>query len=135
MTPLAPLDLHRSPIARLADPVLAFDTTGVIVYANPAFEELYGWEADELVGRPTKVLIPKQYQRQQRVDLSGEGVLLHKTGTVVPVERRVTPLETSAGLIILALIVDISERKRGEQALRDRIADLEGELAELRRQH
>lgn len=131
--PATAVALQRSPIARLIDPVLAFDAGGQIIYVNPAFERLYGWEADELVGRPTKVLIPKKFKRKQsdlRVDRTGEGVLLHKDGAVVPVERRVTPLETSAGRIILALIVDISERKQREQTLQDRVADLERQLAE-----
>ncbi len=127
------VDLPQSPIARLADPVLAFDEARHIVYVNPAFEKLYGWEANELIGQPTRVLIPKQFRRKQsdvRVDRTGEGVLLHKDGAVVPIERRVSPLETTAGVILVALIVDISERKLREQTLVARVKELERQLAE-----
>jgi PAS domain S-box-containing protein len=141
--PASAAELHRSPIARLADPVLAFDATGQIVYVNPAFEKLYGYDADELVGRPTQVLIPERFKRghceiRDRFvsdpcdrDRSGEAVLLDKDGAEVLVERRLTRIETSTGVIILALVVDISERKRREQSLHDRVADLERQLAEL----
>ncbi len=136
--PASVVDPHRSPIARLADPVLVFDATGQIVYVNPTFEELCGYDVDELVGRPTQVLIPKRFQRGHcdvrdrfvsdptgSVDRYGEAILLKKDGFEVPVERRLTPIETPTGPIILALVVDISERKSRHQSLRDRVADLE----------
>jgi PAS domain S-box-containing protein len=123
--------------------VLAVDATCQIVYVNPAFEELCGYDADELVGRSAQVLIPKGFKREHRnvrdrlvsdpgdrVNRSGEAVLLNKDGAEVPVERRLTTIETSTGPIILALVVDISERKRREQTVRDRVADLERQLAE-----
>jgi PAS domain S-box-containing protein len=140
--PATAVEWHRSPIARLTDPVLAVDATCQIVYVNPAFEELCGYDADELVGRSAQVLIPKGFKREHRnvrdrlvsdpgdrVNRSGEAVLLNKDGAEVPVERRLTTIETSTGPIILALVVDISERKGREQTVRERVADLERQLA------
>jgi PAS domain S-box-containing protein len=43
---------------------------------------------------------------------------LHKDGNEIPIEIGLTPYETSSEVFTLALIVDITERKRAEEALR-----------------
>jgi len=50
---------------------------------------------------------------------------LHKSGTEVPVEIGLGPVETAEGLFTLASIVDITERKAREEALRRSNAELE----------
>ena len=45
-------------------------------------------------------------------------LLLRKDGTEIPVEISLNPIETEEGLYVLSAIVDITERKRHEEILR-----------------
>lgn len=55
-----------------------------------------------------------------------------KDGSEFPVEIGLTPIQTSEGLLVLSAIVDITERKRAEAALRQSHEELEKLVAELR---
>jgi PAS domain S-box-containing protein len=44
---------------RLADAMVAVDSSGRVVYANPSAEALLGWEVGTLAGRPLSVILPE----------------------------------------------------------------------------
>jgi signal transduction histidine kinase len=54
-----------------------------------------------------------------------------KDGSEFPVEIGLNPVETGEGLLVLSAIVDITERKRAEESLRQSKAELEKALADL----
>src|SRR5262249_43214875 len=86
----------------------------------------------ELLGQPVEMLIPARFRkrhRQERLSFSADprgrpmGVgrdlfALKKDGTEFPVEIGLNPIETEQGPMVLAAIVDITERKRKEDELR-----------------
>ena len=61
-----------------ADPIVVYDRTGLITYINPAFERVFGWTAQELLGKRID-FVPEQVLEQTRkaIDrvISGETVM------------------------------------------------------------
>ena len=113
--------------------ILMVDREGLITLVNSQTEQLFGYSRAELLGQPVEMLIPKRYSvhhpghrlsffehpsaRAMGVgrDLYG----LRKDGSEVPIEIGLNPIETAEGAFVLASVIDISERKRSEQVLRE----------------
>ncbi|EKO38982.1 MAG: PAS domain S-box [Solidesulfovibrio magneticus str. Maddingley MBC34] len=108
--------------------VNARDNTFIEV--NPAFARQRGYEPDELVGQPLALLIPEEERACVReaiagFDAHGHGVVetvhVRKDGSRFPVLVEVTTLRAASGATVsrVAYALDITERKRAEEALRD----------------
>ncbi|MEZ5283888.1 MAG: PAS domain S-box protein, partial [Vicinamibacterales bacterium] len=110
-----------------------------IVLVNRNLEELFGYAADELVGQPIEVLLPERYREAHR-SLSesyqtdpharpmGAGRDLfaaRRDGVEIPVEVGLNPFGTGDDALVVASIVDITERKRYETELRRSNEELE----------
>jgi PAS domain S-box-containing protein len=118
--------------------VVMVDQEGQIILVNALTERFFGYGRGELIGQPLEMLVPTRFRRDHpdhRSDFSAnpqpramgaERDLygLRKNGSEFPVEIGLTPIETAEGLLVLSAIVDITERKRAEEALRDREARL-----------
>jgi two-component system, LuxR family, sensor kinase FixL len=126
------------------------DRTGVIVMVNAQTERMFGYSRDELLGQSVETLVPARYQRhhpglreafhdETRARPMGAGRQLYglrKDGSEFPVEIGLNPIETEEGLMVLSSIVDITERKIGEAALREsdrRLQELHAELLHVSR--
>lgn len=118
---------------------LLVDEKGIVQMINPALLNTFGYEKDELIGKSMDILLPERY-RENHVKLRegyiqkpslramGSGRDLtgrHKNGTEIPIEIGLNPVETSAGKLTLAVVVDITERKRLELSLKQANAHLE----------
>jgi PAS domain S-box-containing protein len=115
------------------------DERGLITMVNAQMERLFGYERAEMVGQPIEMLLPARYrpahpaQRQEffRSPLTramGHGRDLfarRKDGSEFPVEVGLNPAETPDGRVVLAAVIDITERKRTQY-------DLEKSAAQLR---
>jgi PAS domain S-box-containing protein len=112
--------------------MIVVDRAGKIGMANARAQSLFGYKPDELLRKPVEMLVPARF-RSGHVKFRGTFVDqptgrpmgagrdlygLHKDGSEIPIEIGLTPYETSEEVFTLALIVDITERKRAEQALR-----------------
>jgi two-component system cell cycle sensor histidine kinase/response regulator CckA len=112
---------------------LAIDAAGTIILANPELTRIFGYGADELMGQPMAKLIPERFRRSHESHQShfaaapssrhlGSGrdlVGLHKDGHEIPVEIALTPVPRPEGLLVLASIIDISERRQAETQIRE----------------
>lgn len=120
-------------IASALDAVVEMDENGTILTWNPKAEEIFGWTAEEAVGRrPSETVIPAQYREAHEQGLkhflgTGEGPILnkhvelsalHRDGREFPVELTVTPIRAGAGYTFTAFLRDITERKRAEEKFR-----------------
>ncbi len=104
------------------------DAAGRIVLVNRLAERLFGFDRHELVGRGVEVLVPERFRANHpehrnaygahpAARLMGAGRDLHalrKDGREVPVEIGLSPILTQEGVMTLASIVDISERKAAD---------------------
>jgi PAS domain S-box-containing protein len=105
---------------------------GRFAYLNPAHAKLTGYQAEELLGRSfIPVVHPEErdgLQDQHRRRMAGEDVpaiyetrLIHKDGRVVDVEFNTVTINYKGQLANLAMVRDITGRKRAEQ---ERLAHL-----------
>lgn len=126
-------------LATVADAVLIVDASGSIVYANARAEQLFGYGADELIGRSHDVLLPARFVETHSVlvrgffeapssrplhDRARELVAVHKDGRELDVEISLNPLHTSEGWMVSTVVRDISERLRLERTAREHAARL-----------
>jgi PAS domain S-box-containing protein len=111
------------------DAIASKDLNGIITSWNKSAARLFGWEAEEIVGRSVLTIIPEALQGEEAEILrklrAGERIdhyetqRLHKNGHLVEVSLTVSPICDVKGRIIGASKIarDISERKRLEKAL------------------
>jgi formate hydrogenlyase transcriptional activator len=104
--------------------ILVCDEQGTIFFANHQIEKTFGYSESELVGRSVEELLPAQqpaghrspgeqfWQRAESWamgagrDLAG----LRKDGSRVPVEVSVTVVSRNGGHLLVASVVDVTER-------------------------
>lgn len=128
---------ERAVAARLAaiiessfDAIVAKDLNSIITDWNPAAERLFGYTADEAIGRPITMLIPPELQDEEaniirrvraneRVE-SFETVRLRKDGTRIHVSLTVSPIRDADGRVIGASKIarDITETRENERRIR-----------------
>jgi len=51
-------------------PVIFTDGQGFITYVNPAFNQAFGWEANEIIGQTLAAVIPKSYHDAHNLGFS-----------------------------------------------------------------
>jgi len=112
--------------------MLMIDKSGTLLLVNRQIEQLFGYERAELIGQSVEMLVPSRMQSQhagEREEFFAHSELramgkgrdlygLRKDGQEFPLEIGLNPIRTQDGMRVLASVVDISERKRAEQALR-----------------
>jgi PAS domain S-box-containing protein len=110
-----------------SDAIISQDLNGMITTWNRAAERIFGYSAEEIVGRSSMTLIPPESQREEldviRRILEGEPVehfetqRLRKGGEQIDVAITVSPIRNSSGSIAGASQIarDISERRRTEE--------------------
>ncbi|MEA3488847.1 MAG: PAS domain S-box protein [Candidatus Omnitrophota bacterium] len=119
------------------DSLLIFDLDGTIMEANPQACEMYGYSYDELIGLSGKDIVHPDYyhlfgQFKRDVQATGkfyaESVDIHKDGSSFNIEVKGTPVTCKGKPHLLAVIRDITERKRAEEKLREREKQLNAVL-------
>lgn len=113
------------------DAIMSADRRGLITSWNRGAEQLYGYSAEEALGKSLTMLVPQE-RRGEESDLlervlADERIEGHETqrlrrdGTLVDVELSVSSIKDTAGMIVgaSAIVRDNTERKRAaEQRVR-----------------
>lgn len=111
------------------DAIASTDLDGKITSWNTGAERMYGYRADEIIGKSISVIMPPECQDELSMILAaiakGEGVTyfdsvrMNKAGERVDVSVAVTPITDNEGRVSGAAKIDrnISERKRMEEQL------------------
>ncbi len=124
------------------DTMVVVNGNGMIERSNAQVEGMFGYSQDELTGQPVELLLPERFRRQHikhrahyvadpHLRPMGMGLELfgrRKDGSEFPVEIMLSPVSDEAGGFIIAVIRDITRRKRDETALRE-YADRQKELS------
>lgn len=104
--------------------MLISDVHGSIVAINAQSEAWFGYTRDEILGKPVEVLVPItaraghakhrgkiSWQKLNRSMLAGQDLMARrKDGSEFPVDISLHPIETESGAMILANILDASDR-------------------------
>ena len=108
------------------DAIYGKNLDSLIVSWNPAAERLFGYSAEEIIGRSTAVLFPHDRRDEmldilagiRRGDVFGgwETARVHKNGKIIPVSVTVSPVRNGPGEIIGASTIarDISKQRQAE---------------------
>eukprot|EP00762_Andalucia_godoyi_P004846 ANDGO_07207.mRNA.1 Cell-division control histidine kinase PdhS len=143
-TELFRLAVEASPTALL---MVEGGPNGIIRLANRGAETLFGYSSEQLVGKRIEMLVPDQiskahpsfraeFAKDPKARSMGTGLDLvakRSDDREIPVEIGRNPIETAEGLIVLASVIDISERKRmQEERQRALEAGLQAHLAKTR---
>ena len=116
-------------VENLLDGVAIADEKGYHIYVTPKFSEITGYSRDELLNmtgwgftRPEDRAKLKQRMKDRMagkpVQTHYERIIVRKDGTEVPVEMSTTVVTWQGKKRPMAIIHDITERKKGEEALR-----------------
>jgi len=111
--------------------IVCVDKDGHIAIANAQAERTFGYRRDELYGRPLEILLPERFRNaheKHRIDYYANPVMrsidagfelfgLRKNGSEFPADISLNSVEAEDGLLAMATIIDISERKKNEEAL------------------
>jgi len=121
---------HLAAIVEHSDyAIFSGDLDGTITSWNAGAQRLYNYAAEEILGRPISVLVPRNRRGELREILKKlqcgehiqhyETVRLKKGGIPIDVSITVSPIKNDAGQVtgISAIVGDITERKALEQAV------------------
>ena len=106
---------------------------GIIETVTGRVTEMFGYEPDEVVGKPVEVLMPEFFRKDhvrhrekflssphiRPMGISLEFVGLRKDGSQFPIEVGLGYAETTDGLLHMAFVTDITERLAASAALRE----------------
>ena len=112
----------------IADAVITTDIRGDIRYMNPVAEELTGWLAEEVTGRPLEEIIElcdedsrmplvspvlETLRTERPARLRGDGALVRRDGSLCPVEATAAVLRDASGRPMGTVLVlqDVSENR------------------------
>lgn len=122
-------DLLAAIVADSDDAILSKDRDGTILSWNRAAEQLYGYAADEVLGRNISIIVPddlideerdvfERILRNERIRYL-ETERLTKSGRRVDVRLTISPIRDKRGKVLGASTIarDVTEEKRARQAL------------------
>lgn len=139
---VTPTHLLANILEYAAESIVAVNSNHQIIVFNRAAEKVFGYSLEEALGQPLDLLLPDRIAKLHRqhvqnfaasadrsrpIEHRQELVARRKDGSEFPVEIGLSKLETDEDIIFTAVIVNIAERKRAEDAvqqMRDRFQAL-----------
>lgn len=105
---------------------------GKMILVNPKMEKMFGYSQNELLEQKVEMLLPEKFRQKHqellkeyfdnpKVRMIGEAKEIYglaKNGNEIPLEIGLNPISTPQGIQALATIVDITERKRSTEELK-----------------
>jgi PAS domain S-box-containing protein len=126
-------DLLRVAFDLAPSGMLAVGPNGQILLANREAERMFGLGPGEMVGVPVDRLVPQSRRSEhssyregffakpetRRMGSGRDLFALRRDGTEFPVEIGLNPVRLSTGTVVVATVVDISQRRESERVARE----------------
>lgn len=122
------------------DAIIVIDVNSNITYWNPKAEEIFGWKAEEVIGRTlSSTIVPEQYRQAHESGLkrylsTGEARVLNKTIEISALNRSgeefyvsltISSASQHSGIAFVAFIRDIHQQKLAQRELENKTKQLE----------
>ena len=122
----------RALVSTAVDGVIIINANGTVQEYNPACEQLFGYRADDVIGKNVNMLMPPPYREEHDEYLhhyrtTGEKRIIgigrevegrRKDGTTFPMELSVGEARSGGQQVFVGIIRDITANKSTEQSLR-----------------
>lgn len=129
-------------LENVIDGIITIDEHGKVETFNRAAENIFGYEAHEVIGRNVRMLMPDPYHREHDGYLAhyretGEARIMgggrevegqHKDGSVFPLELAVGEMQIDTRRMFTGIVRDITERKQAEQMKNEFVSTVSHEL-------
>jgi PAS domain S-box-containing protein len=123
---------YRVVVETASDAVVSINERGEIILANPATKRIFGYNPEELIGKPLTILMPGAMRKLHEAGLNRyletgtrhlnwqgtEFTALRANGEQFPAEVSFGEVAANQRKVFTGFIRDISEKKRSEEALR-----------------
>ncbi len=126
-------EIYQEILNHTADGIITIDTQGRIQTFNPAAETMFGYDADEIIGRNINCLMPEpdslqhdnylhRYRENRRGHIIGIGprevMARRRDGSTFPMDLAISELQQTNGQhLYIGITRDITQRKRVEAKL------------------
>lgn len=122
----------RAVVDTAVDAIIMINGHGLIQSFNGAAETMLGWQANEVIGRNVKMLMPNPYQdehdgylhhhlstgEKRIIGKAREVTAMRKDGSLLPIRLAVGRVELPGEPLFVGFITDISQRCAIEESLR-----------------
>ncbi|HLT73652.1 MAG TPA: PAS domain-containing sensor histidine kinase [Ohtaekwangia sp.] len=140
-------DTFREIFQGSAEGIIMVNREGIIMLANPVSEQMFGYGEGELIGQSLENLLPERFRgghshlrenfnkhpAPRRMGVGRDLMAMKKDGSEFPVEVSLSYKQFKDDFFVVAFIIDITERKRAEEALKSSEEQLLIYAAELER--
>lgn len=125
-------DVYGVIINNSVEGILAVNTVGVILLANKSCYQLFGYSNDQLIGMKIEELIPMRFKKDhiklrneyskspspRRMGQGRDLVAIKSDKTEFPIEVSLNHTQYEGKNIVMAFIIDITKRKKTDEALK-----------------
>jgi diguanylate cyclase (GGDEF)-like protein/PAS domain S-box-containing protein len=135
----------RQLITSAPDAIFGIDKEGRIVFANEQSTEILGYSGEELIGKKVDLLVPLDWRSRHDASWTNfiahsstshmgnqaEPIAIHKDGREIPVDIKLSYSNTISGMLVIAYMRDMTERKNTETQLRIANSQLETQMKQI----
>jgi two-component system, LuxR family, sensor kinase FixL len=128
----------RSILDTVPEGMIVIDEAGIMISFSPTAERLFGYAAEEVIGKNVAMLMPdpdrsrhdsylRRYKETREPRIIGSGRLvtgLRRNGSVFPMELSVGEMRSGERVFYTGFINDVSERQDTQMRLRELQAEL-----------
>jgi PAS domain S-box-containing protein len=123
-------EMFESLLEAVPAALMGIDEAGVLQFASRRAESLFGYDRDALVGVPLQALVPEAlghcHRLHREVSEAGAGEQpldpdlkltgLRSNGAALPVDVTLSPMDTGAGILVVATVHDMTGDPNAEKA-------------------
>jgi len=124
-------EMTRSVTENSMNGIIVINESGIIHSFNPACETLFGFKADDVLGRNITLLIPESHREKHKQGLeryirTGKANIigtivevpsLRSDGTTIEIELGLSTIKQNESLFFVGMIQDITQRKKAQKEL------------------